>query len=597
MGKRERRRKRQRVAAAKRHTANRFVFPTPDDPLVEVLITKGTPDDLKAVCLAYWQFSEPGTWAQNVAAIGPSAFVSQTAKAYSRAALLTVHCPECASPATVANRSEMAATGYWRADVFPQTDTTAKTPCADCQAAAAAARKEEAARAREAQEASNQKRVETASDWVASHRDITSSNGELTVSAALAVLAIGQIMERTNAKSFGPIKDIDYTLAGSSEEDIFLLRMLHRHGWMVPTLPATIGDFDFNDDDTVEGVYVDRVPWRFAYWLGDDEVSARAEAADAAMLLLFPNHDLVEDRVKQFEAEMLVDYINGLLDRKYREDPIPEHRLEEAYLAAYEALDAFTLEGLISIAWSAASRSVAWGQRTPGLKAGSVAAATVTNFGKGIEYARIQGARSYDPPNWLARPAMRETALRFLEAQGEAIDALHRFREVQQQVNEAPWPPVDTDAEEEAADEMAEPFDVDAWLDDLRNGVKRPPTGPQHLCAIVSKDGALSMRSITVKEMREIAGQPYGMADRLMLERAKGLHAYIAEGVSADLNNENPVAARMLDLLDQGSEPAYGTVLFFQVDMSNRPVSLDSERQELVTLAHQVARNQTHQKS
>ncbi len=92
--------------------------------------------------------------------------------------------------------------------------------------------------------------------------------------------------------------------------------------------------------------------------------------------------------------------------------------------------------------WSAAAGSVAWGQRTPGLKPGSVAAACVTNLARRIGYAKDRPVVEYDLPNWVSKPAVHATALRWLAkhdaAATAAAETMHAFRSMQQRVNSQP---------------------------------------------------------------------------------------------------------------------------------------------------------------
>jgi hypothetical protein len=50
---------------------------------------------------------------------------------------------------------------------------------------------------------------------------------------------------------------LDSTLLGPSRSaDTAALNVLYQLRWIAPTLPATIGDFVYRDDHTVEAVYL-----------------------------------------------------------------------------------------------------------------------------------------------------------------------------------------------------------------------------------------------------------------------------------------------------------------------------------------------------
>ena len=112
MGKRQRRRQRQQKTAKQQKPAvQRHLIPNVDAPLLEVVFHPDIADSDKGVCLDYWAFTEPGIWSRKVAEIGPTTQVLRTVKASCHADLLTLVCPDCASPLSVYSRSDVAATG------------------------------------------------------------------------------------------------------------------------------------------------------------------------------------------------------------------------------------------------------------------------------------------------------------------------------------------------------------------------------------------------------------------------------------------------------------------------------------------------------
>ncbi|MET9913569.1 hypothetical protein ABZZ74_43640 [Streptomyces sp. NPDC006476] len=578
MGKRQRRRNRQRQGRnAQQAKGQRYLLPGEQQPLVEVLLESDLSDQDKEICLAYWAFTEPGTWTHKVAELGSSNHVLRTVKAGSRAALLTRLCSECGGPTTVTTRSEMAALGLWRPDAFPYQETTSSSTCRDCREAAAVARRQEEERAREAEKKALQEQVDKASAWVAGHKDAPFPEEMPSVPDALALLAMIDIMVRTERDTFGPLSTSKYSLGASRSADLDTLCNLHRQRWLAPALPATIADFAFNDDNSIRGVYVDKVPWRLAHAFGDDVSRARQEAAEGVRHLLLRRPTRLRDVVMDLEAVTALAYLDGLLDRSYNEPPVPEHRRQEAYDTFHEALvNGFNLRQLIAVAWMAASSSVAWGQRTPGLKPGSVSAACVTSIGRRIEAAHDRPVPEYDVPNWANLPATHATAMRLLKQHDAVADALGQFRTLRQSIVTR-----DLESLENATDD--DPADWEAGRGEA-----------EVTFALITPDGQLDFQSETAGSMRDKVSSGGGAVDRVILREPRSLHAYVGELITPAPENNNPVANEVLRLLDCFDGPFYGPVAFFSVSArNNQPQGLDPQQQKLLTLAHHVAKTRT----
>lgn len=566
----------------------RILFPDQQQPLVEVHIALGTSPEVKDLCVAYWAFQEAGVWERKVSELGSAHLVLKQVKAASRASLLTLVCPGCASPSTVASRSEVQATGYWRPGEFPTTPVETKTLCVACRDAAAAAKAEEAAAAEAAQEEQRQRRLDNASAWMARQKDLRYAEENPDTLGALTILAICDIMERTGKDAVGPLKDLPYTLTGSAKRDTDTIDVLFGQRWIMPTLPATTSDFAYNDDDTVSGVYLAYVPWALATWLGDGP-EALTEARDCMRAALERNVDRVRGVVLDLETGIAIDYLEGLLTRKYREEPIPEHRLPDAHATIRAALAAgFTLGQVVAVCWSAAAGSVAWGQRTRGLKAGSVSAAAVTNLDRRIGYAKDRPVVEYDLPNWVERPAIHATALRWLQEHGAAAETLKEFRALQQRINSRPLDAIELD------DDLASsPPSFNDFLDALKESTPVPDSGPRGTFAVVHPDGTLTVDLGTVSTMRRIAGEPYSMAERIIIEGTRGLVALVPECADSTAHPTNPMGAAMLGLLGAGEGPIRGNVVFCGADAGNRLGGLTDDLRDLVGLAHEAAKRLT----
>ncbi|MFF9653364.1 hypothetical protein [Streptomyces sp. NPDC014622] len=597
MGKRDRRRKRQRAkqkAAAKQQCVSagtsaapeRVLYPSSTAPLIELHFNDNITDDAKALCRAYWEFAQPGTWARNVAEIGQATFVSRTVRTACRVSLLTVVCPECTAPLTVTSRSEMSATGHWN-DAFPHDPVSARAACQDCResarieaAAVAALEKQRAAQAAE-------KKIESASRWLASSLQADEPLTYPEPRQALALLALSGILQSGNLESFGPLKSLKYTITGSAGGDIELVREMYQEHWLAATTPASLDSFAFNEDGKATSMYLDAVSWRFPRWLGPTTREAAIAVTKQLRDYLTGHTAAVAQIVQQLEAGMAVDYLNGLLTSRYDETPIPEHRLPDAHDFALKAIqNGYALEQVIAVAWSAAASSVAWGQRTPGLKPGAVASASVTDLERRIGFAKDRPVPHYDVPNSVSRPAMHGTAVRFLAEREEAGAALALFKSLHQRINSRDALELDHDLADPPAAER-EPFDRDTWLADLLEGKEQPDHTPTLTFASVLPTGLLSIQTATTRQMHLEVG---AMSEGLPLDGTATLDALVPVFENRETHKSNPVATRMIELLGGGYGIVNGTVVFFQTQKNGHsPRGLDDEHQALIRAAHTAA--------
>ncbi|MFI5616133.1 hypothetical protein [Streptomyces sp. NPDC051567] len=599
MGKRQRRRNRQqqpKTTTTKQQQQQqpqlRHLIPSTDHPLLEVVFKPDVSDQDKALCLDYWSFVQPGTWSYKVAEIGATPSVLRTVKASCHADLLTIVCSDCAGPKTIHSRSDMAATRKWTPDVFPSEETVTDGLCHDCQAAAAEQAAQEAQRVAEGHRQQNRARVDAASSWLREQagRDFPSSHP--SVVNALTLVSMVDIMQRRGTETIGPLQSLDYSLAASAEIDVEVFRSLYQERWICPTLPAATGDFAFDDDGTVRGVYIQQIPWRLAPSLGG-RTAAHREITSLLGRMPISRADEVRQQVHNLQAGMAVAYLDGLLIRTYQEEPVPEHRLPDAYETFLGALrEGFTLGQLIAIAWSAAASAVAWGQRTPGLKPGNVSAAAVTNVGRRIGFLHDRRIEEYDLPNWVARPATLGPALRFLEQHDAEIEALSRFLTLKQRTEARPLETAGFD--DAMADLQGSQTDhtMESFLDDLRAGRRQEPSGLAITYALVTPEGGLEFHTAPVDGMRDQVGSSgAGVVDRIWLPSPSTVHAYVAELVTASSESPNPVADEMLRLLDCHDGPFHGPISFFATStLTPQPQSLDEDQREMLRAAHEVAR-------
>ncbi|MFC9261256.1 hypothetical protein ACFT25_15710 [Streptomyces hydrogenans] len=592
MGKRDRRRKRQKAKQQSTNTGvpatpERVLYPSAAEPLIELLFNDGITDEAKALCRAYWEFTQPGTWARNVAEVGPTTFVSQTVRSACQVSLLTVVCPECTAPVTVANRSEMTATRLWNDD-FPREPISARAPCRGCRESAQAEAAAAAALEKQRAAAAKEKKIENASRWLANSLHTDEAPSYPTPRQALALISLADILTSSDQEAFGPPRTLKYTITGSTSGDHDLFRGMYQEHWLAATLPASLDAFSYDDDGEATGMYVNAVSWTFPRWLGPTTREAATAAREQLGDYLAEHADEVTEIVQTLEAEMAVSYLNGLLTDKYGETSIPEHRLPDAYDHALKALrNGYALEQVIAVAWSAAASSVAWGQRTPGLKPGAVASASVTNLERRIGFAKDRPVPHYDLPNSVPRPAMYGTAIRFLTERKKADDALARFKVLHQRVNSREALELDHDLAD-LADSAWRKFDTQKWLKDLVEGRKEQDDTPVVTFASVAPTGDLAIRTTTERQMRNEVG---GMTEGLPLDGTVTLDALVPVFVDHKTHKPNPVATRMIELLGGGFGIVNGTVVFFQTPKNGRvPQDLDDEHQELIRAAHEVAK-------
>lgn len=590
MGKRQRRRQReQRNALTQaKQAVPRYFWPDPAQPLLEVHLEEGMPDEDKALCLAYWEFAEPGTWNYKVAELGSSNRVLQKIKENCHASLATLLCPQCTEPITVKTRSELAATRRWHADLFPAEAEQHNTPCQTCHEVAAQAREQAAERAQEQRRRDTQEKLTNATAWLAAQEERPGPEDVPTVEDMLVLLTMIDVMERTDSESFGPLREIDYLLTASDHTDVEAVKNLHRLRWITPTTPASTENFAFNENNTVRGVYVDQVPWRLApAALGEETVQARRDMAESLRHALVAYLSDLKSTVQELDAVTAVQYLDQLLMRKYSEEPVPEHRLQEAYDTFRDALHSgFTLGQLLAIAWSSTASSVAWGQRTPGLRPGSVSSASVTNLGRRLGYASDRPVPEYTLPNWVTPPATRATLLRLLSQHGAEGEALERFRSLRQCVEARDVEDVQLDGDLEDATRTGEAsYSSHDFLAKLN--AEPPPRreDPPITYVMVHTDGTWEVATHSPQHMRErmLLASP-GVVDRVLTNT---VHAYVGEATRA---NANLVANEMLQLLGCYDGPFSGPTTFFAASPRGyAPSSLDEEQLDMLRAAHQVA--------
>lgn len=190
-------------------------------------------------------------------------------------------------------------------------------------------------------------------------------------------------------------------------------------------------------------------------------------------------------------------------------------------------------------------------------------------------------------PKWLALPAVRATARRFLEdnQRGEAADAAYQeFARVLQRVTSRPPQSPELD------DDLAEGMGGGAarWDQD-----DEPATRPADLTerpfAVVTPAGELEIRLATdLAGVRAAVGEPHGLAEHVLIDGIDSVAAVVPVFIDHATHPENAVAASMLSLLGAGPDGANGHVAFYQTDQHNRFVALDGDFHQLIQAAYET---------
>ncbi|MFJ5098970.1 hypothetical protein [Streptomyces sp. NPDC088557] len=593
MGSRKQRQKRQHENARKKEqrkaraqqAARRTFFPDSENRLVEVVFHDNlTAQDLK-LCRDYWSFTHPGEWTHKVIDLGPSPRTTNTVRAFSHAAVLTLKCLQCEEPLTVRNRTELAALRIWHTDMFPLTERPSRAPCADCREEAARTRetrrREELADQRRAAEQTQQEKdddraaqVKAASDWVARHAERPAPDELPEPPAALTLLTMLSIMIASGTYTFGPLNKLSYHLSPTERSDAEVFAELHTQGWIAPTLPATTKDFVFADKNTVDAVYVEQVPWRLAHACGDT-LQDHQDIVQHLRLALLDTADSLQALAEDLTVATSVAYLNSLLVTKYQEDPLPEHRLPDAHVFFRQALRrGFTMGQTLAVAWSAAASAVAWGQRTPGLKAGAVPSAAVTNLERRLGFARDQKVPEYDLPHWVTPPANYRTVSRLLEQHQAESHALMRFHSLQQRV----------------ATRETEELELTGDLADTQEDVpQNSPDGTQITYGIITPNGTLEFRTGTTDDMKREIGTPSHREPLpIPLSATLSMHVPTSAPHRTARALANPIASSMAYLLTGSLLPVDGTVVFAAAGPTPGH-GLREDQQKMLQAAHAVA--------
>ncbi|MFI1189043.1 hypothetical protein [Streptomyces californicus] len=421
MGKRERRRKRER--ATKHQMQQRAATPQPiiwefpeDAPRIRVVIKHDAPDDAQRISVLYWEVKGDGTWARTVSSIGVTSNIGAVATAHSHAILLNCPCVNCSEPISVTNRSWANKVGGKYLD--------AEAPsylCGDC---TAIQRREEIERQ---QRAAEQRRVEQERVQEESERIkrliadvIRDEDGKSEPTDPLAVdnpLALALYVALISYAASNPGKALPSLASigptgwtGDSEQDRELLLALYYAGLLAIAPESPTQAFARSQDDDGIAFVSTEVAWRIIGGLADAQERVK-EIKYVLQTQPGPQGAAARDAfgtlMDRMEVADIAAYLNNLLTKKYGYPEVPEARREELTDVIRKGFKhGYTPGQMICFAWRAADSAAAWKERNPRMGPPEAASASVTSLNGKIDKAieLHHSIPEYETPRWHKAP-------------------------------------------------------------------------------------------------------------------------------------------------------------------------------------------------
>ncbi|MFE8912993.1 hypothetical protein [Streptomyces globisporus] len=421
MGKRERRRKRER--ANKHQSQRRPAAPQPiirefpeDAPRIRVMITHDAPEDAQRISVLYWEVKGDGAWARTVSSIGVASNIGAVATAHSHAILLNCPCVNCSEPISVTNRSWANKVGGKYLD--------AETPsylCGDC---TAVQRREEIERQ---QRAAEQRRVEQEHAQQESERIkrliadvIKDEDGKSEPTDPLAVenaLALALYVALISYATSNPGKAIPSLTSlgpmgwtGDGEQDRELLLALYYAGLLAIAPESPTQAFARSQDGDGIAFVSTEVAWRVIGGLA----AAQERAKEIKYVLQTQPGPQGASARNAFAALMdrmeiadIAAYLNNLLTKKYGYPDVPEARREELTKVIQKGFKhGYTPGQMICFAWRAADSAAAWKERNPRMGPPEASSASVTSLNGKIDKAieLHHSIPEYETPRWHKAP-------------------------------------------------------------------------------------------------------------------------------------------------------------------------------------------------
>ncbi|MGW1512819.1 hypothetical protein [Streptomyces sp. NPDC002394] len=421
MGKRERRRKRERTD--NHQSKQRAAAPQPiirefpeDVPRIRVVIKHDAPEDAQRISALYWEVKNDGTWARTVSSIGVAGNIGAVATAHSHAVLLHCPCANCSEPIAVTNRSWANKVGGKYLD--------AEAPSYLCEDCTAIERHEESERQQRAAEQrhAEQERARQESeriklliaDAIKDEEGKREPTGPLEVEDPLALALYAALTSYSTSHpgkalpSLTGIGPLGWT--GDEEQDRELLLALYDAGLLALAPESPTQAFVPSPDGDGVAFVSAEVAWRIVG--GPANAQERAKEIKYA-LQTRPGtqgaaaRDAFAALMDRMEVADIAAYLNGLLTKKYGYPEVPEARREELADVIRKGLDhGYTPGQMICFAWRAADSAAAWKERNPRMGPPEAASASVTSLNGKLEKAieLHHSIPEYETPRWHKAP-------------------------------------------------------------------------------------------------------------------------------------------------------------------------------------------------
>ncbi|MFD3975612.1 hypothetical protein [Streptomyces cyaneofuscatus] len=421
MGKRERRRKRERVK--KNQSPRRPATPEPivrefplDAPRLRVVIKHDAPEDAQRISALYWEIKADGTWARTVGSIGVAGDIGSVAAAHSYATLLNCPCANCSEPISVTSRSWANKVGGRYLDVAAPSYL-----CGEC---SKIRQQEETERQ---QRAAEQKRVEREHEQqqaemlqrlvahaLADEEAKAAPAGSLPTDSPMALalyVALVSYATRNPGKplpSLTGIGPLGWT--GDTEQDRELLSDLYHAKLLALSPESPPQAFTLSPDGDGIAFVPAEVAWRVVGGLTAAQERVTKIKDD---LLTQPGPEPAEAReaftalVDRLEVLEISGYLDNLLTKKYGYPAVPEARREElADVIRKGFAHGYTSGQMICFAWRATDSAASWKERNPRMGPPEAASASVTSLNGKIDKAieLHHSIPEYEAPRWHTSP-------------------------------------------------------------------------------------------------------------------------------------------------------------------------------------------------
>ncbi len=416
MGKRQRRRLRERQRTQNVPQSQHWDYPTTHDPLLRVFLKSGADPAQAGIIGEYWKFTTDGTWACRVADLGQPRSVTETVAAFSEAALLKVPCRQCGEPLAATSRAQ--ATQLAGHDLQgSKWHSISHTPlCAACQAAAAAEERERQQRQAEQERRRRENLRRKIDDLLARENELTLDTRDPLHSPVdiIVLAAMHRMATALNRHEGGhgvpvpSLEDLTHGWTGSADRDLETIKSLYTRRWLAIHHNTPHDAFFERDGELM--LTVDQVRWRLPF----GKVSA-VDAINAELQSCLGIADEIgiaarkefTEFVQDMEVWAVRDYLDDLLTRVYGYPATPRERAAELVDIIRAGLTEYTRKQMNALAWRAADSAASWKERTPRVGPPEAASAAVTILRRKLEDARERRrpVPEYDPPKSLTDPS------------------------------------------------------------------------------------------------------------------------------------------------------------------------------------------------